>query len=279
MADSPGLDEAPSDLAEAGAYPTPRAAFDRGLVVLAMGLPFWLVPAEGDYRLLVEARDLGEVREQLALFERESVCWPPKPPPGPPPRRNHVFFTPLLWALAVLAAFAAQNHWPGRLEASGDLNAEALFGHGEWWRPATALFLHAGLGHLTGNLVAGIFIFAAVVSSLGTGRGWLLIALSALAGNTAAAALNYPGPYESLGASTAIFAGLGLLTGSALRAILGTGPRPSWRAGFLPLAAGLSVLGLYGAGGIHTDVAAHAAGFGAGLILGCAAAGARRNAC
>ena len=43
------------------------------------------------------------------------------------------------------------------------------------------------------------------------------IAIAAVAGNFAIAGLNYPGPYRSIGASTAVFAGLGLLTGRAIQ--------------------------------------------------------------
>jgi rhomboid protease GluP len=104
--------------------------------------------------------------------------------------------------------------------------------------------------------------------TIGRRRGWLLLAVASLAGNLAITALNYPGPYRSLGASTAIFAGLGLLTGRAVRVLRWTHRPRRWRPVFGPLAAGLTLLGLFGAGGLHTDVGAHLAGFAAGLILG-----------
>lgn len=36
----------------------------------------------------------------------------------------------------------------------------------------------------------------------------------------------------------------------------------------VPLAAGIAVLGLFGAGDVHIDVVAHTTGFAAGLFLG-----------
>jgi membrane associated rhomboid family serine protease len=187
-------------------------------------------------------------------------------------RRGSELFTPLLWAVAVVAVFGCQQEWPGRLEAAGVLDARAVFDHGEYWRLGTALFLHANVGHLVANTVSGIFAFAAVLATLGRRRGWLLLALAALAGNLAAAALNYPFPYRSLGASTAIVAALGLLTGRAVR-VLRQRHRPwRWRPVLVPLAAGLALLGLFGAGGPNTDVEAHLAGFTAGLALGLATA-------
>jgi membrane associated rhomboid family serine protease len=175
--------------------------------------------------------------------------------------------TPLLWALAVLAAFRGQSHHPEWTD-TGALDTAALFGRGEWWRAFTPLFLHADAGHLASNLLAGVFVFAAVLSVLGRVRGWLLIGFGSVAGNLAVAAAHFPGPYRSLGASTAIFAALGLLTGHATRiAVNGRHPH-RWRSFFVPLASGLAVLALYGAGAPSVDVFAHVTGFVVGTVLG-----------
>jgi rhomboid protease GluP len=263
-------DPFPGDLAEAGTYPTAAEGFDHGLVVLAMGLPFWLISSGARFRLLVEPQALEAVREELACFDRESLNWPPRPPAERPARRFEIA-TPLLWALLVMAVYCCQDIWPERLEDAGALDAQAVFDLGEWWRLGTALFLHADLGHLVSNELSGIFAFSAVLSTIGRRRGWLLLALASATGNLAIAALNYPGPYRSIGASTAIFAGLGLLTGRAIRAVRRGRPPRRWQAVFAPLAAGITLLGLFGAGGIHIDVGAHATGFAAGLIWGFAA--------
>ncbi len=260
----------PGDLAEAGVYATAAEGFDHGLVVLAMGRSYWLVPSDGRFRLFVEPLELEEVREQLGCFDRESVGWPPPPLPEGTERRFGLA-TPLLWALVVMAVYCGQIRWPGRLEDWGDLDARAVFDRGEWWRLGTALFLHADAGHLISNGLSGVFTFAAVLMTIGPGRGWLLLALASATGNLAVAALNYPGPYRSLGASTAIFAGLGLLTGRAIRAVRLEGRQRRWQAVFAPLAAGITLLGLFGAGGIHIDVGAHATGFAAGVFWGFAA--------
>ncbi len=68
---------------------------------------------------------------------------------------------------------------------------------------------------------------------------------------------------------------LGLLTGRALRVLQRPGRPHRWRTVLGPLATGLTLLGLYGAGEVHTDVGAHLTGFAAGLVLGFAAALAR----
>jgi membrane associated rhomboid family serine protease len=261
-------EEVPVELAEAGVYSTPTDGFEHGLVVLAMGRPYWLVESDSGYRLLVEPQVLASAREQLECYDRESVGWPPPSAADDSPSRRVERFTPLVWALAVLVVYRFQIDSAGSFEEAGALDSHAVFDRGEWWRPVTALFLHADLGHLLANVISGYFVFSAVLSTIGRGRGWLCLAVAAIAGNCAVAGLNYPGPYRSLGASTAIFAGLGLLTGRAVRVLRTRSGGHPWRAVLVPLAAGVALLGLFGAGGLHTDVVAHANGFGAGLVLG-----------
>ncbi|MBI4623756.1 MAG: rhomboid family intramembrane serine protease [Verrucomicrobia bacterium] len=261
----------PEDLVEAGVYPTFAAAFEHSVVVLAMGQACWLFRSENGHRLLVEPQALDAARKQLACFDRESIGWPPQPVGGNVARRETEIITPLLWSLVVLAVFRGQGERPG-WTLSGVLDTQAVFDRGEWWRLGTALFLHADPGHVISNALNGILAFSAVLTTIGRRRGWLLLALAALTGNLAVAAMNYPGPYRSLGASTAIFGGIGLLTGRAIRLVARADHPHRWRAMFVPLAAGLTVLGLYGAGGMQIDVGAHLTGFIAGLVLGFAAA-------
>jgi len=268
------------DLVAVGVYASAREGFERCLVVLAMGVPCWLVPEPeappGGARhcLMVEAIHAEEVRDQLNRFERENVGWPPPPPPVPPPASRSLFVTPLLWALTVTAVFGFQNQHPGKLERIGALDGRAVFHGGQWWRPLTALFLHADAGHYLSNLVAGIFIFAAALSVLGVGRGWLLLAAAGVGGNLIVAKVHEAAGDVSLGASTAIFGAVGLLAGKALRGTVKHAGGKDWRGALVPLAVGLTVLGLYGAGGgdAEVDVTAHLAGFACGVVLGASVA-------
>jgi len=135
---------------------------------------------------------------------------------------------------------------------------------GEWHRAATALLLHADIGHLAAN-VAGLLIFASAVCSVaGLGVGWLLVLLSGIAGNMGTAFL-YQTDHVAVGASTAVFGAIGLLsTYQFTRRIRDRGHR---LAAFLPFGAGLALLGFLGAAA-HTDVVAHLFGFTAGIALG-----------
>ena len=261
-------DAMPGDLAEAGIYPTEAAGFDHGLVVLAMGCPYWLLPCEGGYRLLVEAGALEGARRQLECFDRESVGWPPRPPARGPSRRLEIA-TPLLWAAAVMAVYLRPGRWPGLLEEAGALDAQAVFDRGEWWRIGTALFLHADVGHLVSNELSGIFAFSAVLSTLGRRRGWAPAA-ARLAHRQPGGrrAQTTPAPTSRSARPRRSSQDLGLLTGRAVRVVRQHRPERSLGAVLAPLAAGLVLLGLFGAGGIHIDVGAHAAGFSAGLAVG-----------
>ena len=124
----------------------------------------------------------------------------------------------------------------------------------------------------------GLLVFSAMVATFGAGAGWWLLAGAAITGNLVAVAMHHGDDYRSLGASTAVFAGLGLLTGRAIRVVVraGEGRGRRWRALAVPLASGLVVLGLFGAGGVNIDVMAHATGFVSGLATGFAAGGAER---
>lgn len=261
------LDPLPDGLAEAGAYGTERDAFEHGLVVLAMGRSCWLIPGTTGVRLMVEPYEMDSVRRQLNAFDRESVGWPPTPVEDTAARHRFDLTSPLLWALGILIVYWGEDTHPSWI-SHGELDAEALFSRHEWWRPVTALFLHADSAHVVSNGLSGILVFAAVVSTLGRWWGWLALVIAATAGNVAAAAINATGAYHSIGASTAVFAGVGILAGRGIR-IMARAPRAyRWRAMFIPLMAGFTVLALYGAGGVHIDVIAHLTGFISGVVTG-----------
>ncbi|MEO5957851.1 MAG: rhomboid family intramembrane serine protease [Opitutaceae bacterium] len=262
--------EPPANLIEAGVYATSGEGFQHSLVVLAMGRECWIVPSTQGHRLLVEADAIEPAREQLARYDRESGRWPPRPMVDSATHPTDVF-TPMLWAAAVLVVFCVQSARPVWTEA-GLLDPAAIFQRGEWWRVLTALFLHADAGHVVSNATLGFLVFTAVLKTLGRGTGWLFLGAASLAGNLAIAAAHAAGPYRSLGASTAIFAAVGLLTGRAVRVVARADHPHRWRAMLVAMGSGLVVLALYGAGGVRIDLGAHLTGFLAGLAFGFMAA-------
>jgi membrane associated rhomboid family serine protease len=157
--------------------------------------------------------------------------------------------------------------------SAGALDAGAVR---EWWRAATALTLHVDQEHLLGNLLFGVIAGVAAGRLLGPGVAWASILGAGSLANYAEI-LIAPATHRAVGASTAVFAALGLLTGMAWRQRLTVRER-SWYA-VAPLIAGICLLTLLGAGDMHVDVLGHALGFLFGLGLGClyARAGMPRN--
>jgi membrane associated rhomboid family serine protease len=136
---------------------------------------------------------------------------------------------------------------------------------GDLFRTVTALMLHSGLVHLMGNMV-GIALFGTAVCGVTRpGVGWLMVLLTGALGNLVNAAVQSP-VHRSIGASTAVFGAIGLLSAfqfwSKYR-------RPGHRLkAWLPLAGGLALLGILGTSGVRTDVMAHLFGLVAGLLIG-----------
>ena len=265
-------EELPPGLVEVGFYPSERAASEHGLVVLAMGRPYWTVATGSGQRLLIEAEVALPAKEQLLKFDRENLNWPP---PAFVERVTYPtdVITPLLWAALVLGIYHLQGTRPG-WTAAGALDSEGIFGRGEWWRLGTALWLHGDGAHAISNALSGVLLFTAVVKTFGRAAGWGLVALAAVLANLLVAALAFPVAYRSLGASTAIFAGVGLLTGRSLRVLTRAEHPHRNRAILVALASGVTVLALYGAGGgaPQVDIGAHVAGFVVGVGVGFAAA-------
>lgn len=144
----------------------------------------------------------------------------------------------------------------------GDLDAGAVH---EWWRPVTALTLHLDQEHLLGNLLFGVFAGIAAGRWLGPGVAWASILAAATLANYAEI-LIAPVTHRAVGASTAVFATLGLLAGLAWRQRLSLRERLWYR--WAPLIAGVSLLTLLGAGTAHVDVLGHGLGFLFGVGTG-----------
>lgn len=163
--------------------------------------------------------------------------------------------------LLITAYGAGMNAFGADWLAVGALDIAPGF---QWWRIFTALTLHADQAHLLGNLLFGMVAGAAVSRLLGAGIGWLSI-LGAAASANVAEMLIAPSAHRAIGASTAVFAALGLMTGLAWGE--GTGHGRSWYR-WAPLIAGVCLLTLLGAGAEHVDVLGHLLGFGFGTALG-----------
>ncbi|MGL1861552.1 MAG: rhomboid family intramembrane serine protease [Pseudodesulfovibrio sp.] len=158
----------------------------------------------------------------------------------------------------------------GSAKASGILS-------GEWWRVFTALTLHGDGAHVVGNaLIGGVFVWLAT-RRLGAGLTWLLTILGGGVGNLFNA-MALAGTHNAIGFSTASFAAAGILAGIAPFGVgggrhgLGSGNLSLRvyefiKSALIPVAAGLGLLAMLGAGE-NTDLGAHLFGFLSGLTLG-----------
>ena len=140
-----------------------------------------------------------------------------------------------------------------------------LIRQGQWWRAVTALSLHADVAHLASNMVIGGLVGLFVGQLFGSGLAWLSILLAGAAGNLLNA-LFRPPEHMSVGASTAVFAALGMSAAYAWKRRQKT--PASWLVRWAPLIGGVALLGYLGGDGARTDVPAHLMGFFSGVVLG-----------
>lgn len=147
-----------------------------------------------------------------------------------------------------------------------------LVREGQLWRLVTALALHADFMHLLANCLC-LALFATVVGShLGFGLSWLLICLGGGLGN-GLAVLAAREPFRAVGASTAVFAALGIaivLRYAGLHRGRSRGRFSLLERRWIPLLAGLALLALLG-GSEGTHLAGHLYGFIAGILIAVAA--------
>ena len=244
-----------------------QSCSDRALVLAAVHIPYQLIDDGMGCALVVPAEHSARAVAELQLYEDEN------PPAKPRVRKRIVYqdalpgvigYVFVVCAVAWLAGYSIFGHnWftAGRVDGS-------LIRDGEWWRTITALTLHSGVRHLLGNLVFGVFFGIFAGRLLGSGVAWLAIVVAAALGNTANTLL-LDSAHRSIGASTAVFATLGLVAGYVWRGQLMAQDR--WSTRFGPVIGGLALLMFTGTGDENTDIGAHllgfVCGFGTGMLL------------
>jgi rhomboid protease GluP len=256
-----------------GHFSSLEQAYDHGLVILAMGEACRVEEAAvpGEFELQAEVVPAAKISVELDAYGRE-IAEPVAPQPAGREWARHSAGWAFVgvWVLVLMAVF----YWQGQDAMLVDRAASSsvgIFGRGEWWRPFTALFLHADIPHLVGNLVGGT-IFATLVSkAIGPLRAWPMILICGALGNLLTARINYPDAFLSIGASTAVFAALGILSGLGISETMRDRARLPWARITAPVLAGVVLLSWLGSGnGTNTDVMGHVFGFGSGLVAGVA---------
>jgi len=245
---------------------TEARANELALVLIARNLPFQRQAGPNGWELWVPLADAPAAANELTLYRRENLK-----PVGTRPLEEVAAGRAgvLCYAATLIAVFFALHTDLFDLDwlAAGRLDAGPLW-RGEWWRAITALTVHVELAHLGGNLAFGAFYGYFVGRYLGVGVGWLAVLLAASGANALNAWVQLPA-HRSIGASTAVFAALGLLaTYTWRRGYLRGTP---WRSRIAPIVASIGLLAFTGTAGENTDLGAHLFGFiaglGAGLLL------------
>lgn len=244
-----------------------RKARAWALVLDSRGVPCCLQQGINGLELLVPASRIQQACHELRRFETHNLGWPPAPIP-PSTLKENVLAT--ISILILLATFhnitqmdAASFGFPLPDWVSlGDARSANILS-GQWWRIVTALTLHADWAHLSSNLVIGGIFIVFLCRELGSGLAWSLLLSAGALGNLLNASVQ-PVNHSSVGASTAVFAAVGLL--AALSTVrYRQNLRKRW---LLPAAAALSLLALLGTEGKNTDLGAHLFGFICGGGLG-----------
>ncbi len=230
------------------------------LVLRAVGIRCEVLPLEDEYALFVQARDADRAQEQLELYLHENRVRSPRFDP-----RLGVddgLKCACLYGVTILLVDLLQRHQAFSLDwwDAGKSHA-GLIQQGEWWRTLTALSLHADPVHLTGNLVFGVLFGFLAGQRLGWGLAWFGMLLAGALGNALNAFIQAPS-HISIGASTAVFAILGILASYLWK------QRQHLVNRWVPVGSGIALLAFLGMGGERTDIFAHFAGFAAGCLFG-----------
>jgi membrane associated rhomboid family serine protease len=240
---------------------TQRQAMDWALVLASQGIePVIQQDAEGKWQLMIPAAVAAQAAAVIRQYRIENRHWHWRQPV----LRQRLVFD---WTAGVWVLLLGLFHWlSGRNPAvrdAGEMNSAAVMA-GEWWRLFTATWLHADIAHLASNAGFGFLLLALALGRHGTGAGLLAAWLAGAAGNVVSMVVH--GNVQSgLGASGVVMGALGLLAAQP-RGLLGPTVSRS-RVVFTTLAATGLLFALLGLSP-QSDVAAHAGGFGAGVVLG-----------
>jgi membrane associated rhomboid family serine protease len=192
--------------------PERESCTEFSLVLAAQGIQSQVSWSGGAWILSVPPAAAAAARFEIAAYSAEarSAASGKQAPvlsrPGNPWLGVGVYLAVIVGTAALASAMFVNLDWYARGRMDGGLMLD-----GEWWRPLTALSLHADAGHLLGNAAFGSFFGYTVARYLGNGFGWLAIVASGALGNLINGLVS-GADHRSIGASTAVFAALGLLS-------------------------------------------------------------------
>lgn len=240
---------------------------ERSLVLSSLDIQHEILEGEHSWAIIVPASLGDRALQELAQYARENLA------SGPPARIRHPEYHDALPGILAFAAILLLVTWASNTDflsrnwySAGRMDGE-LLRQGEWWRLATALTLHGSLKHLLGNLGFGALFGFFAGRLVGPGVAWLSILLASCLANDLNATL-LDQTHRSIGASTAVFAALGLVAAYVWRSRIMVQDRWPYRLG--PVIGGVALLAFTGTGDANTDIGAHMMGFLFGFLSGMA---------
>ncbi len=234
------------------------------LLFLARKIPFIRTYSDESFDLEVPLNYKKFARREIEKFYLENQYWPPIPQKDT--SRYFKASSSHLFIVLALILFHGKTHQALETRAwfeRGVFSAEKIL-TGELPRLLTSLTLHLDDAHLLSNIF-GLALFTFGVNYfLGPGLSVLAILIASAIGNLGNA-LFYQMDHQAAGASTAVFAALGLTAALRIKHYV-TQPNIGHKS-FIPLLAALGIFSLMGTN-LDSDVMAHFFGFIAGIIVG-----------
>lgn len=247
------------------AHQSHQICLDRQFVLQSRGINSQIVQTEEGYALVVESEHATQAQVEMASYVDENIINAPTPSntqPKPlkyiPALVAYVLILSLVSTAAGFGLFGIDWYVQGRVDA-GQIYS------GEWWRLITALTLHANDQHLLSNIAFGLLFLLYFARYVGYGMAGLATLVAGLMGN----AINvymHGSTHFSIGASTAVFAVLGLLSGYVWK--MKYFSQATWPKRLGPIFGGIVLLAFTGTSGENTDIGAHLWGFASGLVVG-----------
>lgn len=234
------------------------------LLLLARSIPFTSKNDIWQKAFFVPLDYESFTRSEIANFVSENKNWPPIIRP-----EKTVSHKPSGIHLLILGCLAYFHWYTTRIAIDNSwLDSGRFVAHlvldGEIWRLFTALTLHVDDAHLFSNLV-GLLVFVSVVNYyLGPGLSWSAVLVSGALGNFFNA-LFFQVDHHSIGASTAVFSAVGLISVFGIKHYVNQ--RRIRGRYLIPLMGGVGIFAMLGTSP-ETDVMAHFFGFLGGNLLG-----------
>ena len=218
-------------------------------------------PTDGfGWGLEVDPEDAPRALRTLRLYHVENRGWRAAFVPSDSTLSFH--WGAMLWCFLMLVISWVEEA-PGSRLAEVGMMVSSSIAAGQWWRPVTATFLHAGIDHLAANLTTGFVLIGLAMGRFGGGAGLLATLLAGVLGYLTTAAFR---PYVNpgLGASGVVMAALGMLTVSLVADARAHRLAPA--TVIRGVLGGLALFILLGTSP-RSDVAAHTSGFLWGAIF------------